>query len=118
MPRGRLLGGSSAINGKAFVRGQAQDFDTWAQMGNRGWSYEDVLPFFKRMESYEGGGDDAFRGRDGPLRVTNPEPRDPLFAALIKAAGEVGIAHNPDYNGAEPGRHRHEPGDDRLAAGA
>ena len=99
-PRGRLLGGSSAINGNAFVRGQAQDFDTWAQMGNRGWSYKDVLPFFKRMESYQGGGDDAYRGREGPLRVTNPEPRDPLYAALITAAGQVGIPHNPDYNGA------------------
>ena len=99
VPRGRLLGGSSAINGMAFVRGQAQDFDTWAQMGNQGWSYEDVLPFFRRMESYDGG-DERFRGRDGPLRVTNPEPRDPLFSALIRAAGEVGIAHNPDYNGA------------------
>jgi choline dehydrogenase len=99
VPRGRLLGGSSSINGMAFVRGQAQDFDTWAQMGNKGWSYEGVLPFFKRMESYDGG-DDSFRGRNGPLRVTNPEPRDPLFATLIKAAGEVGIAHNPDYNGA------------------
>jgi choline dehydrogenase len=100
VPRGRMLGGSSAINGNAFVRGQAQDFDTWAQMGNRGWSYRDVLPFFKRMESYEGGGDDSFRGRDGPLRVTNPDTRDPLYQTLIKAAGEVGIAHNPDYNGA------------------
>src|SRR5688572_18600475 len=100
VPRGKILGGSSAINGMAFVRGQAQDFDTWAQLGNRGWSYKDVLPFFKRMESYDGAGDDAFRGRDGPLRVTNPEPRDPIFAALIKAAGEVGIPHNPDYNGA------------------
>jgi choline dehydrogenase len=99
VPRGRLLGGSSAINGMAFVRGQAQDFDTWAQMGNQGWSYESVLPFFKRMESYDGG-DDRFRGRDGPLRITNPEPRDPLYATLIRAAGEVGIAHNPDYNGA------------------
>ncbi len=100
VPRGKLLGGSSAINGLAFVRGQAQDFDTWAQMGNQGWSYESVLPFFKRMERYEGGGDDRFRGRDGPLRITNPEPADPLYTALIKAAGEVGIAHNPDYNGA------------------
>jgi choline dehydrogenase len=100
VPRGRLLGGSSAINGNAFVRGQAQDFDTWAQMGNRGRSYGEVLPFFKRMESYESGGDDTFRGRDGPLRVTNPEPADPLYKALIKAAGEVGIRHNPDYNGA------------------
>ena len=59
VPRGKLLGGSSAINGMAFVRGQAQDFDTWAQMGNHGWSYGDVLPFFKRMESYAGGDDDT-----------------------------------------------------------
>src|SRR5256885_2410370 len=94
VPRGKLLGGSSAINGMAFVRGQAQDFDTWAQMGNQGWSYPHVLPFFKRMEAYESGGDDDYRGRDGPLRVTNPAARDPLFAALIKAASEVGIAHN------------------------
>jgi choline dehydrogenase-like flavoprotein len=101
VPRGRVLGGSSAINGQAFVRGQAQDFDRWAQMGNRGWSYQDVLPFFKRMESYvDGEGDDALRGRDGPLRITNPAPRDPLYRALIAAAGEVGIRHNPDYNGA------------------
>lgn len=100
VPRGRLLGGSSAINGLAFVRGQAQDFDTWAQMGNRGWSYADVLPLFRRMEAYEGGGDDAFRGREGPLRITNPEPRDELYATVIKAAGEIGIPHNPDYNGA------------------
>ncbi len=99
VPRGKLLGGSSAINGMAFVRGQARDFDTWAQMGNQGWSYEDVLPFFKRMEAYDGG-DDAFRGRQGPLRVTNPQPRDPIFATIIKAAAEVGIPHNPDYNGA------------------
>jgi choline dehydrogenase len=100
VPRGRLLGGSSAINGMAFVRGQAQDFDTWAQMGNVGWAYRDVLPFFKRMESYRGEGDDALRGRDGPLTVTNPPPSGPLFQAIIKAAGEVGIEHNPDYNGA------------------
>ena len=69
-------------------------------MGNPGWSYADVLPFFRRMESYAGDGDDTFRGREGPLRVTNPEPRDPLFSALIEAAGQVGIPHNPDYNGA------------------
>ena len=98
VPRGRLLGGSSAINGNAFVRGQRQDFDTWAQLGNRGWSYQDVLPFFKRMESYEGG-DETYRGRGGPLRVTNPPPTDPLFKALIEAAAQVGIPYNPDYNG-------------------
>jgi len=99
VPRGRILGGSSAINGLAFVRGQAQDFDTWAQMGNRGWSYRDVLPFFKRMESFEGGGDDAYRGRSGPLRITNPVPRDALLKAIVEAAGQVGIRYNPDYNG-------------------
>jgi choline dehydrogenase len=69
-------------------------------MGNRGWSYSDVLPIFKRMECYAGDGDDAYRGREGPLRVTNPEPHDPLFATIIKAAEQVGIRHNPDYNGA------------------
>ena len=99
VPRGKILGGSSAINGMAFVRGQAQDFDTWAQMGNPGWSYDEVLPFFKRIERYDGG-DDAYRGREGPLRVTNPPPRLPLYAALIQAAAQVGISHNPDYNGA------------------
>ena len=100
VPRGKLLGGSSSINGMAFVRGQAQDYDTWAQMGNQGWSYDDVLPFFKRIERYEGGGDDTFRGREGPLTVTDPPPADPIFAKLIEAAGQVGIRHNPDYNGA------------------
>ena len=100
VPRGKLLGGSSSINGMVFVRGQAQDYDTWAQMGNQGWSYAEVLPFFKRMESYAGGGDNQFRGRDGPLKVTNPEPRDRFFRSLIAAAGEAGIRHNPDYNGA------------------
>src|SRR5580692_1401895 len=85
VPRGKILRGTSAINGMAFVRGQAQDFDTWAQMGNPGWSYDEVLPFFKRIERYDGG-DDAYRGREGPLRVTNPPPRLPLYAALIQAA--------------------------------
>ena len=65
VPRGRMLGGSSAINGLAFVRGQAQDFDGWAQMGNAGWSHADVLPYFKRMERYEGGGDDACAAATG-----------------------------------------------------
>jgi choline dehydrogenase len=99
VPRGRMLGGSSSINGLVFVRGQARDFDTWAQMGNQGWSYDDVLPFFKKLESYEGG-DDEFRGRDGPLKVTDPGEKGPLYDALFKAAEEVGIPRNPDYNGA------------------
>ena len=99
VPRGKLLGGSSAINGMVFVRGQAQDFDTWAQLGNRGWSYRDILPYFRNMESYEGG-EDEFRGRDGPLRVTDVSEGGPLYDALIAAANEVGIDHNRDYNGA------------------
>ena len=64
VPRGKMLGGSSSINGMVYIRGQAQDYDHWAQLGNRGWSYQDVLPIFKRMESYDGGSDE-FRGRDG-----------------------------------------------------
>jgi len=99
VPRGRMLGGSSSINGLVFVRGQARDFDTWAQMGNRGWSYDDVLPFFKKLERYDGG-EDAYRGRDGPLRITDPDERGPLYDSLIEAAGQIGIPHNPDYNGA------------------
>ena len=99
VPRGRLLGGSSAINGMVFVRGQAQDFDTWGQLGNRGWSYRDVLPFFRSMESYDGG-DDEFRGRDGPLKVSDIHERGPLYDAIIEAAGHVGIQPTGDYNGA------------------
>ncbi len=99
VPRGKLLGGSSSINGLVFVRGQARDFDHWAQLGNRGWSYADVLPFFKELESYDGG-EDEFRGREGPLRVTDPDEPGILYDALIAAAGQVGIPHNPDYNGA------------------
>ena len=99
VPRGKLLGGSSSINGMVFVRGQAQDYDHWAQLGNRGWSYQDVLPFFKRMESYDGG-DDNLRGRDGLLKVTDTGEKGPLYDAMIKAAEGVGIKFNPDYNGA------------------
>jgi choline dehydrogenase len=83
-----------------FIRGQAQDYDHWAQLGNRGWSYQEVLPVFKRMESYAGGeGEDEFRGRAGPLRVTNPKPTDPLLATIVQGAEQVGIPYNPDYNG-------------------
>ena len=67
IPRGKLLGGSSSINGMVFVRGQSQDYDTWAQLGNRGWSYREVLPIFRDMESYQGDADDEYRGRGGPL---------------------------------------------------
>jgi choline dehydrogenase len=101
IPRGKLLGGSSSINGMVFVRGQSQDYDTWAQLGNRGWSYREVLPIFRDMESYQGEADDEYRGRDGPLKVTESNETGPIYDALIKAAGEVGIAYTGDYNGAK-----------------
>jgi choline dehydrogenase len=100
IPRGKLLGGSSSINGMVFVRGQSQDYDTWAQLGNRGWSYREVLPIFRDMESYQGDADDEYRGRDGPLKVTESNETGALYDALIKAAGEVGIKYTKDYNGA------------------
>lgn len=101
IPRGKLLGGSSSINGMVFVRGQAQDYDQWAQLGNRGWSYREVLPIFRDMESYQGEGDDEYRGRGGPLRVTENRETGPIYDALIKASGEVGIPYTKDYNGAK-----------------
>ncbi|MBT5107471.1 MAG: choline dehydrogenase [Rhodospirillaceae bacterium] len=100
VPRGKMLGGSSSINGMVFVRGQAQDYDHWAQLGNRGWSYQDVLPVFKKMESYEGGSDE-FRGRDGLLKVTDSKKLSPFYDLMIQAAVKIGIKHNPDYNGAD-----------------
>jgi choline dehydrogenase len=100
VPRGKMLGGSSSINGMVFVRGQAQDYDHWAQLGNRGWSYQDVLPLFKRMERYDGGSDE-FRGRSGILRVTDsPRHKVPLLEMIIEAAGKLGLPFNPDQNGA------------------
>ena len=99
VPRGKLLGGSSAINGMVFVRGQAQDFNHWAQLGNRGWSYDEVLPLFKQMESFEGG-ESALRGGSGPLKVIANRESSPLADALIKGSQQVGIPYNPDYNGA------------------
>jgi choline dehydrogenase len=101
IPRGKLLGGSSSINGMVFVRGQSQDYDTWAQLGNRGWSYREVLPIFKDMESYQGDGDDEYRGHNGPLKVSESNESGPLYNALIKAAGQVGITYTKDYNGAQ-----------------
>lgn len=99
-PRGKTLGGSSSINGHIINRGQPGDFNTWAQMGNRGWGYRDVLPYFKRYERREGGGyDDAYRGRDGLLPVTDLDWRHPLCDAFIEGAVAHGIPRNPDYNG-------------------
>jgi choline dehydrogenase len=99
-PRGKTLGGSSSINGHIYNRGQRQDFDTWAQLGNRGWGYSDILPYFKRLEHRIGPGDDTFRGRDGNLTVTTMDWRDPLCEAFMAGAVSLGIPRNPDYNGA------------------
>jgi len=100
VPRGRMLGGSSSINGMVYIRGQAQDYDHWAQLGNRGWSFQDVLPIFKRMERFEGGTDE-FRGRDGILPVTHtPRNKVPLLEKMIEAAEKMGLPYNPDQNGA------------------
>ncbi len=98
VPRGKMLGGSSAINGMVWVRGQPQDYDHWAQLGNRGWSWQEVLPIFRGIESYPGG-TDALRGRGGPLRVTDIDESGPLYDSLFQAAASIGIPRNPDYNG-------------------
>ncbi|MBB4261239.1 MULTISPECIES: GMC family oxidoreductase [unclassified Bradyrhizobium] len=98
-PRGKTLGGSSSINGHIYNRGQRMDFDTWAQMGNRGWGYADVLPYFRRLEKRVGEGEDTYRGREGSLTVTTMEWRDPLCEAFMEGAVSLGIPRNPDYNG-------------------
>jgi choline dehydrogenase len=98
-PRGKTLGGSSSINGHIYNRGQRLDFDGWAQRGNRGWGYADVLPYFRRSERRIGEADDTFRGRDGNLPITDLDWRDPLCEAFIEGAVEMGIPRNRDYNG-------------------
>jgi len=98
-PRGKTLGGSSSINGHIYNRGQRMDFDTWAQMGNRGWGYADVLPYFRRLEKRVGEGEDTYRGREGNLTVTTMDWRDPLCEAFMEGAVSLGIPRNPDYNG-------------------
>lgn len=98
-PRGKTLGGSSSINGHIYNRGQRMDFDTWAQMGNRGWGYADVLPYFRRLEKRVGEGEALYRGREGSLTVTTMDWRDPLCEAFMEGAVSLGIPRNPDYNG-------------------
>ena len=100
MPRGKVHGGSSSINGLIFNRGQKMDFDVWAQKGNRGWSYDDVLPYFRRYESHEDSPDASYRGQTGEMTITDLKWRDPLCEAFIKGAESIGIPRNPDYNGA------------------
>ena len=96
--RGKTLGGSSSINGMVFIRGNSLDYEGWRQMGCEGWGYADVLPYFKKMESYSGGGDD-FRGESGPLKVHRSIPKDPLSLAFIKAGKEAGYRETDDISG-------------------
>jgi choline dehydrogenase len=106
-PRGRVIGGSSSINGMVYVRGHARDFDTWERMGALGWSYADVLPYFQRMETWHGeadgtaSGDPAYRGKDGPLHISRGPRNNPLFNAFIRAGAEAGYPVTQDYNGAQ-----------------
>jgi choline dehydrogenase len=96
--QGRVLGGSSSVNGMVYIRGQKGDYDAWAAAGNPGWSYEDVLPYFIAMENRPSG-EARFRGTSGPLTVSDLRWRDPVCAAFIAAAQENGMPINPDYNG-------------------
>ncbi|MDP4032205.1 MAG: choline dehydrogenase [Pseudorhodobacter sp.] len=98
-PRGKVVGGSSSINGMVYVRGHARDFDHWADAGAQGWAYSDVLPYFRRMENWHGAGDTSWRGTDGPLHVTVGKRNNPLFDAFIKAGAQAGYALTPDCNG-------------------
>src|SRR5437667_6592434 len=98
-PRGKVLGGSSSINGLLYVRGQHEDYDRWRQRGNAGWGFEDVLPYFKRAENQQRGAD-QYHGAGGPLPVSDWRHHDPLSEAFVKAAVEAGIPFNPDFNGA------------------
>jgi choline dehydrogenase len=97
-PRGRGWGGSSSINGMIYIRGHARDYDRWRQMGCEGWSFADVLPYFKRSECNENGADD-FHGGDGPLHVSNGRSQNPLFRAFVQAGLDAGHPETPDFNG-------------------
>ena len=98
-PRGKQLGGTSAINGMFWVRGNPREFDRWRDLGNIGWSYQDVLPYFKRMETYaKFTGEASSRGDRGPLHIAEYSPRDPLTDAFLKACSQAGIPENQDYN--------------------
>ncbi|MEO1309322.1 MAG: GMC family oxidoreductase N-terminal domain-containing protein, partial [Pseudomonadota bacterium] len=97
-PRGKTLGGSSAINALVYIRGNAWDYDNWAAMGCPGWAYADVLPYFREVEANALGAGD-YHGSDGPLAVSNPESGNPAYDAFIQAGVELGYPQNPDFNG-------------------
>jgi len=102
-PRGKVIGGSSSINGMVYVRGHARDYDYWAESGADGWSFADVLPYFKRLEHWHGeadaGGGGEWRGRNGPLHISRGPRANPLFDAFIEAGRQAGYPVTPDYNG-------------------
>lgn len=98
-PRGKVMGGSSSMNGMIWVRGDKTDYDAWALQGCYGWDWENVLPYFKKIEDYEGGAD-AHRGTGGPLRVIRDYTPHPVMTPLVEAGVQAGIPFNPDYNGA------------------
>jgi len=112
--RGRLMGGSSSINGMVFVRGNRRDFDGWAEQdGLTDWSYEKCLPYFKKLESFDQG-PNAFRGGDGPIRVTTCKAKGPIFQSFLEANQQAGLALNPDYNaGSQEGVHVYQANIDR-----
>jgi choline dehydrogenase len=101
-PRGRVLGGSSSINGMIYVRGQPEDFDHWGQLGNRGWSWDDVLPYFKKAESWERGADE-FHGQGGPLLTSHAADQPLLCHKMIEAGKQIGLAYHADVNRLPPG---------------
>ena len=101
-PRGKVIGGSSSINGMVYVRGHAMDYEHWRDSGADGWGYADVLPYFKRMENWHSGGhggDPEWRGKDGPLHVTRGPRENPLFGAFVEAGKQAGYELTGDYNG-------------------
>src|SRR5439155_5751322 len=98
-PRGKVLGGSSSINGMVYIRGQAEDFDYWRQLGNTGWSYDDVLPYFRRSE-HQTRGTDAFHATGGPLCLSDVA-QHPICEAVIKSAMDLVFPLNDDFNGAQ-----------------
>ena len=98
-PRGKVLGGSSSINGHLIVRGQREDYDGWRQLGNPGWSFDDLLPYFRKFETAEVG-DSDIRGCEGTIRVREPIEQHPLAQVFMDACEEMGLPRNPDYNGA------------------
>lgn len=99
VPRGKTLGGGSSVNAMMYIRGHRDDYDEWAALGNPGWSYDEVLPYFKRSENNSRGASDH-HGADGPLAVSDPRDPNPLSLAFVEAAVEAGIPRNDDCNGA------------------